>query len=184
MRKTRIVRGKDIDPEMALNKRPARTIAEQLDGLALFTGQPIEVPPPKRKVEVRAHMRHVDGPPPLTGEERKEAALQKHEAKDEVREVLAYVREKLRQLYVTRCTFFPEVDQYVTPDDADDILRQWSKMPVSVRDGSQTWRGSLFREKGWQMLPHTVKSKRRNQNATRIAAWIYITPSQDQTDEQ
>jgi hypothetical protein len=133
--------------------------------------------PPTRRTPVRAHMRRVQGPPPPSGVERRDAALAQHTQKEDVRAALEYVRAKLRTLYETRAATDPH-HAGVTADDVDALLKEWAACPGSLRTGRQAWRGSVFAGKGWQLTGEYVRSARPEMNAHRNPKWrpVAVTP--------
>lgn len=132
---------------------------------------------PPRRVPVRAHSRRVTGEAPTTGKEDRDAALMHHEARAAVRGALEYVRTKLRELYRSRLA--RSTDAFVTADDIETILRNWPLCPdeATTSYGPQHWRGSVFRERGWQLTGTSVPALRKHMRATTLPAWRFVDPS-------
>lgn len=129
---------------------------------------------PTHQVEVRAHLRTVPGPPPSTGAERRDAALEAMSEKDAVRLALDYVRPKLVDLYKSRVSWMREDKHWVTSDDADRLFREWARYPAELLTGSNNWRGSLFAPKGWEKTGRRVQSARDHLHATELPCWKWV----------
>lgn len=151
---------------LALDDQPLLPIGEAV------VVTPITKP---RRVPVRAHLRTVTttpAQPPLTGAERRDAALDKHAAKEWTHGAVAYVRAQLVALYRQRLT--RSDGAYVTADDVEAVLREWPACPPEAQpaNGPQHWRGTVFRGKGWRQTGRTVPSARPHMNATALPCWV------------
>jgi hypothetical protein len=141
--------------------------------LPLFGGAP-KPDPVTHQVEVRAHLRAVPGERPATGAERRDAALAGHETRDASSRALAYVRDKLAELYRSRVRALPSFPErhFVTADDADRILREWPQFPKELLElPKQNWRGAIFTRGTWERTGRLVSSKREHLNATDLPCW-------------
>lgn len=140
--------------------------------LAMLSLDEPSAPVRARRVPVRAHLRRVTGAEPAGGDERRDTALLKLEAKQATQRAVAYVRTQLRQLYRLRAMRSP--DAYVTADDVERILRDWPQCPDEAKasHGPQHWRGTVFRGPGWRHTGRTVPSLRPHMNATALPCWI------------
>lgn len=162
----------------------SRAAARRLD----VTDQPllpisvVTVERPLHRVAVRAHRRRVDGPPPPTGAERRNAALLEHESKKVTQQVLGYVRSQLVALYHARALTMTK--PYVTADDVETILRDWPDCPDEAKPshGPQHWRGTVFRGRGWRQTGQTVPSLRPHMNATALPCWEPVEPEPATTE--
>lgn len=141
--------------------------------LPLFGGAP-EPEPVTHQVEVRAHLRAVPGERPATGAERRDAALAGHETRDASSRALAYVRDKLAELYRSRVRALPSFPEKhgVTADDADRILKEWPQFPRELLAlPKQNWRGAIFNPRHWEKTGQSVPAKRGHMNATTLPLW-------------
>jgi hypothetical protein len=141
--------------------------------LPLFGGAP-EPEPVVHQVEVRAHLRAVPGERPPAGTERRDAALSGHETRDASSRALAYVREKLAELYRSRVRALPSFPEQhgVTADDADRILKAWPQFPRELAElPKQNWRGAIFNPRSWEKTGQSAPAKRGHMNATTLPLW-------------
>ena len=148
-------------------RRPG--LDQQLAG-TMFAPATEPPPPAVRLVEVRAHTRTATGPARPGPDERKAGALEKHEGRPEVREAIVYIRARLLELYRRRHLTDPATAE-VTADDADEIIRAWPHFPVALRTGSQNWRGTIFRGRGWERTGRRFVSKRGDMHAHDYPTW-------------
>ena len=126
-------------------------------------------------VEVRAHLRKVPGPPPPSGDERRDGVLAQMETREPVKIALDYAREKLVALFKSRQSWMTGDKHFVTADDADKIWREWAQFPVELRDANANWKGSTFNAKGWKRIPgRTTPSLRDRMNRTDLALWQWV----------
>lgn len=144
-------------------------------------GERATIASPTHRVAVRAHTRRVDGPPPPTGTQLRDEALEKLTRAEGVQTALAYVREQLKLLYLQRRRDPRGDPASVNADDAAEILRGWAEAPPEVHAvGQQYWRGQIFRAKGWHMTGTLTTSTRAKMRATATPNWYYdgpLTPS-------
>lgn len=147
--------------------RRAPTIEAQLAGTFFAPETPTAAP--VRRVEVSAHMRTVQGPPPADGATRKAAALDAHERQAVKRAAIVYVRARLLTLYRTRAA--ANQNASVNADDVDVILRGWPQFDPELRDGSQNWRGVIFAGKGWERTGEWATSTRPEMNNHLNPCW-------------
>jgi hypothetical protein len=139
----------------------------QLDVL----GGPMEAAP-MRRTPVRAHMRRVQGPPPPTGAQLRDAALVRMTADAATQHALEYVRAKLVELYRMRVAAWPSNQTpFVNADDVARIIREWPECPPEIHARrSQDWRGAVFR-KGWAKTGTYSRSLRPHMRATDLPGW-------------
>jgi hypothetical protein len=125
-----------------------------------------------RKTPVRAHMRRVQGPPPPTGAELRDAGIAKATKTPATKTALQYVRAKLLELYHERAAEWPaHRTPYVNADDADRLIRQWAECPPEIHQKqSQNWRGAVFRT-GWTRTVGDTPSLRKHMRATALPGW-------------
>jgi hypothetical protein len=139
----------------------------------LFGGAPAPEPV-THQVEVRAHLRSVSGQAPPSGRDRRDTALAGHEGREASAVALAYVREKLAELYRSRVRALPSFPEKhgVTADDADRILKEWPQFPRELLAlPKQNWRGAIFTAKHWERTGRMVRSAREHLNATDLPVW-------------
>lgn len=151
----------------------SRKPAPSTDLGPLFGGTP-EPEPVVHQVEVRAHLRSVPGERPATGAERRDAALSGHETREASARALAYVREKLAELYRSRVRALPSFPEQhgVTADDADRILKAWPQFPRELTElPKQNWRGAIFNPRQWEKTGRSSPAKRGHMNATTLPQW-------------
>ena len=145
--------------------RPAPT-----EDLPLFGGAPASEPV-VHVVEVRAHLRTIPGDAPLTGRQRRDAALANHEADDAKRTAVTYLRAQLAALYRTRCVDPTwRTDPFCSADDIEILLRNWAACPRILHEIPGHWKGAIFRA-GWQQTGRSVNSVRPRMNATSLPCW-------------
>lgn len=133
------------------------------------------------KTTVRAHRRTVAGPPPLSGRQRRDAALDDLAAREVNQRVVAYVRTQLVALYRSRLT--TDRDAAVTADDIETVLRDWPDCPKEAQPahGPQFWRGTVFRT-GWRQTGKSIPSVRPHLHATSLPCWVPTDATLNQTN--
>jgi hypothetical protein len=97
-----------------------------------------------------------------------------HETRDASAKALAYVREKLAELYRSRVRALPSFPEShgVTADDADRILREWPHFPRELLElPKQSWRGAIFNPRMWERTGRMIRSTREHLNATDLPVW-------------
>ena len=149
--------------------RPA--LASQLAG-TMFAPD-TQPAPVTHRVEVRAHIRTIDGPPPPSGAQLRQEALQKHET-DRIKQIaIRHVRSALVALWVERdrdAIRWPIA--YVNADDVDRILRQWASCPRELHDLPGHWKGAIFQGPTWQKLVGQDRpSVRPHMHGTNLPSW-------------
>ena len=112
----------------------------------------------------------------LSGEERKEKALDDHE--DHKHEAIRWLRKTLRALYDTRVAHGGP--RFVTADDARNLY-EGSNFPEEYAE-NRTFFGSIFRGKEWEATGDRVPSLHPSNNARSIMCWrptpgVPIAPS-------
>lgn len=139
------------------------------------------VVPITHKVPVRAHRRTIGAPPPLTGRQRRDAALDTLATREATQGAVAYVRAQLLALYRSRGA--TDRDAYVTADDIETVLRDWPDCPKEAQPahGPQFWRGTVFR-KGWRQTGKSVPSDRPHLHATAMPCWVPTDSTLNQTN--
>lgn len=136
--------------------------------------------PITHRVPVRAHTRRVGGEAPPSGQQLRDTALADHAGDAAKATAIAYLREKLADLYRTRAATWPS-DQtpFVNADDSDRLLREWTHRPTALDDlKSQNWKGAVF-ARGFARTGTHQKSLRRHMRATDLPGWKLATPTTD-----
>ena len=144
-----------------------------VDQPTLFAYEESSSAEPIHVVPVRAHVRRVRGEAPPSGAERRDHALSAHEQHEAKAVALAYVREKLAELYEERklAARWTGEEPHVTGDDADRLLREWSEYPRALASMGNNWRGAIFNPRSWERTGHDVESTRPHMRSTRMACW-------------
>jgi hypothetical protein len=106
------------------------------------------------------------------GEQRKDKALEKHEASGRA-PLIRFLRAELKKLFQARDLQYCGDHAFVTADDAVRILKESKVVPQNDdgTDEQRNWMGALFKEPGWRYTGRSVPSLRKELNSRHVRCW-------------